>query len=93
MVDYYRKIRMDQDQTALRANSTTSGTADGWNKTRIGFFAQQVENSFQSTAIVGKATLNVYQPYSAPLRTSAPYANPNSPAPGLNAPGICNTVS
>lgn len=61
--DYYRKTRTDLDQTALRAelsHQRHSGRLE--QQTRLGFFAQQVEYSFQSADIVGEATLNVYQP-------------------------------
>lgn len=61
--DYYRKVRTDQQQTALRAelnHQRHNGRLE--QQTRMGFFAHQVENSFQSLSGLGWTTLNVYQP-------------------------------
>lgn len=61
--DYYRKLRMDQTQTALRAGLRHQRHNEQLRQqTSLGFFAHRLKNDFQLASVLGQATLNVYQP-------------------------------
>lgn len=61
--DAISKTQVDNNQSALRAelsHQRQSGKLE--QQTRVGFFAQQMEGTFQSASGLGWTTLNVYQP-------------------------------